>query len=168
MRELRVHKVTVNIGVGESGDKLAKAETLLQRITGVKPVRTLAKVTEPTFSIRKKQQIGVKVTLRKANAEDFIKKALVAAGKKVRLTSFDKQGGFSFGVKECLEFPGFKYDPQVGVFGFDVCVDLERPGYRVKRRSLKRSAVGHAHLITKEDAMEFAKNKLGVEISGEA
>lgn len=168
MRELRVHKVTVNIGVGESGDKLAKAETLLQRITGVNPVKTLAKVTEPAFSIRKKQQIGVKVTLRKANAEDFIKKALVAAGRKVKPTSFDKQGGFSFGVKECLELPGFKYDPQVGVFGFDVCVDLERPGYRVKRRSIKRSSVGHSHLVTREDAMEFAKSKLGVEISGEA
>lgn len=168
MRELRVHKVTVNIGVGESGDKLVKAETLLQRITGVKPVRTIAKVTEPTFSIRKKQQIGVKVTLRKANAEDFIKKALVAAGRKVKPTSFDAQGGFSFGVKECLELPGFRYDPQIGVFGFDVCVDLERPGYRVKRRSLKTAKVGKTHMITKEDAMEFAKSKLGVEISGEA
>lgn len=168
MREVKVHKVTVNIGVGESGEPLSKAEILMERVTGVKPVRTLAKVTEPAFSIRKRQQIGVKLTLRKELAADFLKKAVIAAGKKINPRSFDRQGGFSFGVKECIELPGFKYDPKIGVFGFDVAVDLERPGYRVKRRSLRKTRIGKTHLVSKEDAMQFAKDKLGVEISGEA
>ncbi|RLG55353.1 MAG: 50S ribosomal protein L5, partial [Candidatus Hydrothermarchaeota archaeon] len=40
MREIRIEKVTVNMGVGEGGEKLAKAEKLLEEITGQKPVRT--------------------------------------------------------------------------------------------------------------------------------
>jgi len=40
MRELRISKIVLNIGVGEAGERLAKAETVLQKISGCKPVRT--------------------------------------------------------------------------------------------------------------------------------
>ncbi|MBQ7621085.1 MAG: 50S ribosomal protein L5, partial [Candidatus Methanomethylophilaceae archaeon] len=38
MRDLHVEKVVVNIGVGEAGEKLAKAEKVLEMVTKQKPV----------------------------------------------------------------------------------------------------------------------------------
>src|SRR5687768_6458917 len=40
MRKLTVSKVTVNIGVGQGGERLEKAEKVLGTLTGGKPVRT--------------------------------------------------------------------------------------------------------------------------------
>jgi len=43
MLEPRIDKVVVHIGVGESGQRLVNAETILSQITGQTPVRSLAK-----------------------------------------------------------------------------------------------------------------------------
>ena len=40
MKELRIAKVVLNIGVGEAGERLGKAETVLEKLSGCKPVRT--------------------------------------------------------------------------------------------------------------------------------
>jgi len=40
----RIEKVTINIGVGEAGERLKKAETVLENITGHKPVETLLRL----------------------------------------------------------------------------------------------------------------------------
>lgn len=45
MRRVVLDKVTVNIGLGESGERLQRAYNLLQELTGSKPVYTLAKKT---------------------------------------------------------------------------------------------------------------------------
>ncbi len=164
MREIRIEKVTVNMGVGEGGERLAKAEKLLEEITGQKPVRTFAKVTNQTFGIRKGMPIGCKVTLRKAKAEEFLKKAFAAIDYKIKKESFDNEGNLSFGIKEHIDIPGMKYDPKVGIFGMDVCITMERPGYRVKRRRIKREKIPHNHRVTKEESIEFFKNKFNVKV----
>ena len=53
MQQVRISKATVNIGVGEGGERLARAEKLLKSITNQKPARTISKVTNPEFGIRK-------------------------------------------------------------------------------------------------------------------
>ena len=53
MRDLYVDKVVVHMGVGESGEKLTKAEDIMKKITGNRPVRSVAKKTQPAFGIRK-------------------------------------------------------------------------------------------------------------------
>ncbi len=53
---------------------------------------------------------------------------------KVSKKSFDVRGNFAFGLKEHIEIPGVKYDPEIGIFGMDVCVSVNRPGQRVKIR----------------------------------
>ncbi|MEM3801343.1 MAG: 50S ribosomal protein L5, partial [Saccharolobus sp.] len=83
MRSVRLAKVTVNIGVGESGDRLQKAYQLLQELSNAKPVYTNAKKTIREFGIRKGQSIGVKVTLRGKKAEEFLKKVLDAIGYRI-------------------------------------------------------------------------------------
>ena len=59
MRVPKISKVTVNMGIGEGGENLAKAETLLETLTGQKPKRTFSKVNEPSFGIRKNPDVAL-------------------------------------------------------------------------------------------------------------
>ena len=130
MREIKIEKVTVNIGVGTPGDKLENAKTLLENITSKTPVETLARDRNPVFKLRKGLPIGAKVTLRGEDAKSFLEKALTAKKKVLKSQNFDRNGNFAFGVAEYIDFPGARYDPTIGMVGFDVCVTLKRPGKR--------------------------------------
>jgi len=163
MREIIIEKVTVNIGVGEPGEKLDQAKDLLSRIAeDRKPIETQAKRREPAFKLRKGLSIGSKVTLRDAAAKSFLEKALTARRKTLKESNFDRQGNFAFGIREYIDFPGVKYDPSIPMFGFDVCVSLTRRGRRVSVRKLRPAVIGKKHRITKEEAMEFVKNAFDV------
>jgi large subunit ribosomal protein L5 len=164
MRKLKIAKVVVNMAVGTSGEKLAKAAQVLEQLTGQKPSFRKAKKTIKEFGIKKGESIACVVTLTKNKALDFLKRALAALDFKIKRSSFDEYGNFSFGIKEHISLPGVKYDPILGVFGFDVCVTIERPGYRVMRRRRKRSCIGKSHRVTREEAMKFAEEVLGVKI----
>ncbi|WP_174590890.1 50S ribosomal protein L5 [Methanocella conradii] len=164
MRTPRIEKVTVHMGVGESGKKLSNAEMIMQAITGQKPVRCFAKKTLPAFGIKKNEAIGCKVTLRGARAEKFLNTALAIKDKQLSVKSFDGNGNFAFGIEEHTDFPGMEYDPEVGIFGMDVIVSLERPGYRIKRRKAQRQDVPASHRLTVDDAISFLKAKYGVEV----
>ncbi|MFH0954933.1 MAG: 50S ribosomal protein L5 [Candidatus Micrarchaeota archaeon] len=162
MRKIRIEKITVNMGVGEAGDALERAQTIMEKITGAKAVQTKAKIRLPTWEIRPGLPIGVKVTLRKQKALEFLKRALSARDNELNSRVFDNRGNFGFGVKEYIDLPGVKYDPKLGVRGFDVLVTLERPGYRIKRRKLKPAGIGKKHAIAKQDAMDFLSGQFGV------
>lgn len=159
-----MEKITLNIGVGEGGEKLSKAESLLERLTGQKPFRSLAKRTIREFGMRKGEPVGVKVTLRGERAEEMLRKLLQAVDNRLSSTCFNGSGNFSFGIKEYIDLPGVKYDPQIGMFGMDVCVTLERPGYRIKRRKRQPRKVSPSHAITREEAIKFATEKLGITV----
>jgi large subunit ribosomal protein L5 len=164
MKRIFVHKVVLNIGVGRSGEAVEKAKAVLKQISGQEPTLTYAKKTIRDFGIRKGEAIGVKVTLMRNRAVDVLKKLLLAKGLKLPSSSFDNEGNVSFGIKEHIEIPGIKYDPELGIFGLDVCIKLERPGYRVERRRRCPSKVGKSHRVTKEDAIKFMKEMFSVEV----
>ncbi len=164
MKEVRIEAVTVNMGVGKSGEELDKAKTILQQITGSKPVKTRAKVKQPKWDIRPGLEIGVKVTLRGSKAEEFLRKALSAKNNVLLRKNFDRNGNFGFGIKEHIELPGVKYDPKLGIVGFDVIVSLGRKGYRIKRRKYKKKKVGQKHRVSKEEAIQFVKEKFNVKV----
>ena len=162
MRDVRIEKITINIGCGAAGDKLEKAKGLLNMLVN-KTVVTTVTQRRSTFGGAKGKPIGCKVTLRKKDAQDFLLRAFEAVEHKLPRSVFDKQGNFSFGVKEHIDLPGVKYDPEVGILGMDVCVTLERPGYRVKRKRYG-SPIGSEHMIKPEDAMEWVQKNYKVEI----
>ena len=164
MTQVRIAKVVVNMAVGTSGEKLEKAVKVLESLTGQKPSRRKAKRTIREFGIRKGENIACVVTLRKEKAIEFLRRALAAVGNRIKASSFDDHGNVSFGIKEHIDIPGTKYDPNIGIFGMDVCISFEKPGYRVKRRRIKKSKVGKAHKVTKCEAMEYLKREFGVEI----
>lgn len=160
----RIEKVTVNIGVGEAGERLQKAETVLLNITGHKPVQTLSKTTNKDLGIRKRMPIGCKVTLRGKSAEEFLVKALQTRNNKIAEYAFDDHGNFSFGIPDHTLFKDQKYDPEIGIFGMDVCVTMEKPGYRVKRRRIRRHSIPKHHQVTREETMKFIQEKFKVEV----
>jgi len=164
MRVPGISKVTVNMGIGEGGERLAKAETLLEGLTGQKPKRNFAKVTDQAFGIRKGLPIACMVTLRRGMVDKFLENAFMALDKKLKLSSFDPLGNVSFGIKEHIDLPGVKYDPTVGIFGMDVSLTIERPGYSIKRRSIHNTKPSKGHLVTRGDSIEFLKSRYGINV----
>jgi len=164
MLKPKIEKVVVNISVGKSGEPLEKAAKVLKELTNQTPCKRKAKKTIRDFGIRKGEPIACMVTLRKQKAIGFLKKVLPVIDNKISRNCFDKCGNFSFGIKEHIEISGIKYDPEVGIFGMDVCISLSRLGYRVKNRWREKAKIGSEHTLTIEEAMVFAKDALGIQI----
>lgn len=162
MKHVTLEKVTVNIGVGQGGQALENARELLKRLTQRTPANTLSRTRNPTFGLRKGEAIGAKVTLRGTAADEFVKKALTAREQTIKQTSFDSTGNVSFGVPEYIDFPGMKYDPAIGIIGFDVCVTLKKPGFRVKHRKIASRKLPRKQRVTKDEAMAFMKEHFSV------
>jgi len=164
MQKIMVEKVTVNMGVGPNQDDMKAAQKIIEKITGKKAVQTKCKIKQPKWNIRPGLPIGLKVTLRGKDAEEFLKRALSAKDNALSSRNFDNHGNFGFGIHEYIDLPGIRYDPRLGVRGFDVLVTLKRPGYRIKRRKRKQASIGKNHMIRKDSAIEFVKERFGVEI----
>ncbi len=164
MRRIRVSKVVVNSSIGEGGVKLERAVKILEMLTGQKPSVRKAKKTIRGFGIRKGEPIAAVVTLRGMRAVEFLRKALAAVGNRLSRDNFDEYGNFAFGIKEHLEFPGTRYDPELGIIGMDIIVHLARPGLRVSTRRIKRSRIGKSHRLTREEGIEFVRNEFGAQI----
>lgn len=160
----KIEKVTINIGVGEAGERLKKAEMVLQNITDHIPIQTLSKTTNKDWSIRERMAIGCKVTLRGKGAEQFLKDALQTRENKMADYSFDDQGNLSFGIPDHTLFKDQKYDPNIGIFGMDICITMQRSGYRIKRRRIGRKKIPQRHQVTKEDTMKFFTKQFNVEV----
>ncbi|MCL4406983.1 50S ribosomal protein L5 [Candidatus Parvarchaeota archaeon] len=163
MREIKLYKVTLNIGVGEPGEKLQSIKKLLEGISGTKAVETITKKRIPEWEIRPGLAIGVKTTIMGKKADEILSRMLSAVENKLKASNFDKRGNFAFGVSEYVHIPGAKYDYTVGIVGISISVTLERRGFSISRKRLKRH-IGKRHLITREEAMEFVRNKYRTEV----
>jgi large subunit ribosomal protein L5 len=165
MRKIFISKVVVNMSLGVGGETLAKAKTILENLTGQTPTDILAKRTNRDFGLRKGEPMGCKVTLRGNQAKDFAKRALDVKDFQLPVSSVDHSGNVSFGISEHIQIPGVKYDPNLGIFGMDVCICTERPGYRINRRRRARHRIPQRHRITPEDAMSVLSEELGVQFT---
>jgi len=163
MRELKIEKITLNIGAGDDKQKVEKAVKLLEMLTEKKAVVTLSK-KRSTFGVPKGKPLGAMVTLRKKDAEEFLKKTFVAKENKISLDQIDSSGNFSFGIKEYIDIPGVRYSHDIGMSGFDIAVTVERKGFRIKRRRIKKTKIPEKQKISKEETAEWLKNKFGVEV----
>jgi|ERR1035437_80808 large subunit ribosomal protein L5 len=164
MRTPVIDKVIVHMGVGESGQHLVNAEEILRTITSQAVVRCFAKRTLPAFAIKKKEPIGCKVTLRGQKAQEFLEIALGIVEKSLVKSQFDSLGNVSFGIEEHTDFPGMRYDPNIGVFGMDVTVVIKRPGERICKRRIATRKIPANHRVTVEDAIAFLNESYGVEV----
>ena len=167
MQQVKIAKATVNIGVGEGGEKLSRAMNLLEEFTEQQPVKTYSKVTNPEWGIRKKQPIACKVTLRGEKADKAIKSILDGINNKLKPTQFDAQGNLSFGIHEHIDIPGMKYNPDIGIFGMNIAVTFEKPGYSISKRKIQNKRIPNKHRITKDETMKFMEENFNVEFVDE-
>ncbi|MGI4816495.1 MAG: 50S ribosomal protein L5 [Janthinobacterium lividum] len=127
----QIKKITLNMGIGKSvTDKkvLEHAMNDLMKISGQKPVITVAKKSIATFKIRKGYPIGCKVTLRGTRKWDFFDKLITIAIPRIRdfrglsRKSFDGTGNYSLGIREQIIFPEINYEKIDSVRGMDITI----------------------------------------------
>ena len=165
MRRIRLEKIVLNMGVGQSGPAIEAAKKALEQISGCRPCSRSARDTQRDFGVRKGEPIGVAVTVRGGQAEALAARLFEAKSNSIAGRSFDDFGNFSFGIREHIDIPGVKYDPSIGIIGLDVCVSLSRPGFGIRKRSKHKARVGRSHRITAGEARRFVAGRFGIEVA---
>lgn len=131
MQVPRITKITLNMGVGEAvADRkvLDHAMSDMEKISGQKPVKTLARKSVAGFKIRDGYPIGCKVTLRRERMYEFLDRLVNIAIPRTRdfrglnPRSFDGQGNYSLGVQEQIIFPEINYDQIDAIRGMDITI----------------------------------------------
>lgn len=129
----QLEKITLNMGVGEATvDKkvIQHAVSDMEKISGQKPVVTLARKSEAGFKVREGWPIGCKVTLRRDRMYEFLDRLIAVAIPRIRdfrgvsPKSFDGRGNYSLGVKEQIIFPEIDYDKIDKIRGLDVTLTI--------------------------------------------
>jgi large subunit ribosomal protein L5 len=131
MQVPKLHKVTVNIGVGEARQNAKALDAAvgdLTTVTGQKPVITKAKKSINQFKIRTGDSIGCMVTLRGDRMYEFLDRVMNAALPRVRdfqgvsRTAFDGRGNYNLGLREQLIFPEIEYDKIDKLRGMEISI----------------------------------------------
>jgi large subunit ribosomal protein L5 len=115
----KLQKIVLNIGIGhnKTEPKLQEeAIATLAIISGQKPILTKAKKSISGFKLREGEPVGVKVTLRGAKMLSFVERLASVTLPRIRdfhgldPRKFDRQGNYTFAVKEQMVFPEIPYD----------------------------------------------------------
>ena len=83
MKEIRLAKVTVNMGAGADSAKLEKCKKIMHTLTKKKIVITSTH-KRSTFGVPKNKPIGAKTTLRGNEAMEFLKKVIQGVENKLK------------------------------------------------------------------------------------
>ena len=100
----------------------------MEKISGQKPVVTLARKSIAGFKIRDDMPIGCKVTLRSDRMYEFLDRLISISIPRIRdfrglsPKSFDGRGNYSMGVKEQIIFPEIDYDKIDTLRGMDITI----------------------------------------------
>jgi len=124
-------KVVINVGL-KQGIKDPKfvdhAEKILSKISGQKPVKTLAKKSISNFKIRQGMVVGMMVTLRGRRMYDFMDKLVNVTLPRVRdfrglsPKTIDHHGNMTIGFKEFIAFPEVRPDDTDYVHGLEITI----------------------------------------------
>jgi large subunit ribosomal protein L5 len=127
-----VKKIVINMGISRAiQDKqwLEIAKSILERISGQKPVMTKAKKSISNFKIREGLVIGAKVTLHGQRMYDFLEKLINSTLPRLRdfygldtKKGFDNQGNYTLGFKEHIIFPEIGSEDIEKVHGLEVSI----------------------------------------------
>lgn len=163
MKNIEIEKLTINIGAGRDEKVLQKATKLIKNITGIEPVRTVTNKRLAAWGLRPGLPIGAKITLRnKEQTKELVERLLRAKEKKIKASWFDNYGNISFGIHEYVDIPEVKYDTEIGILGLQVSITLTRPGFRVKKRKLRKAKIGKSHQITQDEAIDYLTKTFSV------
>lgn len=127
----KITKVVVNIGTGRIVRESKTVEAMardLALMTGQNPIKTKAKKAIASFKTRKGLEIGLKVTLRGKRMYDFVDRLInivlprTRDFRGIKLSSVDKFGNLTLGVKEHIVFPEVVLESSKMIFGLGITV----------------------------------------------
>ncbi len=152
----RLEKIIVNIGLGKAKDdkKLMEIATnTLTKITGQKPVETVARMSIATFKLREGNKVGLKVTLRGDRMYEFLDRLLTVVLPRLRdfhgvsYKAFDKQGNYSLGMTDQSVFPELSFEETTTTHGLQAVMVI------------KCEEQAHARILLEKFGMPFAKSE---------
>jgi large subunit ribosomal protein L5 len=150
----RLEKITINIGLGKAKDDkkiMEVATNTLTKITGQKPVETVAKKSIASFKLREGNKIGLKVTLRGDKMYEFLDRLITIVLPRLRdfhgvsNKAFDRQGNFSLGLQDQSVFPELTFDETTTAHGLQVVC------------TIKCQEPAHAKALLQKFGMPFEK-----------
>lgn len=150
----KVEKITLNIGLGKAKDDkkmMEVATNTLTKITGQRPVETIAKKSIASFKLREGNKIGLKVTLRGDRMYEFMDRLITVVLPRLRdfhgvsNKAFDRQGNFSLGLTDQSVFPELTFDETTTSHGLQAVF------------TIKCMEPAHAKLLLEKFGMPFEK-----------
>lgn len=130
----KLEKITLNVGLGKAKDDkkmIEAAKNTLIKITGQKPVETIAKKSIATFKLREGNMIGIKVTLRGDKMYEFMDRLITVVLPRLRdfhgvsNKAFDRQGNFSLGMIDQSVFPELTFDETTTAHGLQAVFTIK-------------------------------------------
>ena len=133
-------KITLNVGLGKAKDDKKMFETAintLTKITGQKPMETIAKKSIASFKLREGNKIGLKVTLRGDKMYEFLDRFITIVLPRLRdfhgvsPRAFDKQGNFAMGLIDQSVFPELSFEETTTAHGLQAVFTIsgDTPAY---------------------------------------
>jgi large subunit ribosomal protein L5 len=131
MQVPRLHKITLNMGVGEAKTEAKVLDSAIDELTTIAGQRAhvrRARKSIAGFKVREGMPVGARVTLRGARMWEFLDRLVSIALPRIRdfrglsPRSFDGRGNFSLGIREQIIFPEIDYDDISGIRGLDVAI----------------------------------------------
>jgi len=132
----RLHKIVINMGVGEASHDSKLAEVIVSQLTkiaGQKALVTKAKKSIASYKLREGMPVGSMVTLRGERMYDFFQKLVCVVLPRIRdfrgvsAKSFDGRGNYTFGLKEQALFPEIHYEEVGLVKGMNISIITTAP-----------------------------------------
>jgi len=142
----RLHKIVVNMGVGEATQNTKMLDPLVRdlgEICGQKPVVTKAKKSIAAFKVREGMAIGAMVTLRGPRMYEFLDRLINVALPRVRdfrgvsAKAFDGRGNYTLGIREQLIFPEIDFNKVDKTRGMNISIVTTAPNDDQARSLLK-------------------------------
>lgn len=158
MQIVKIQKLCINTNVKPKEGKLEKAITVLKQITGQEPFVSKSRLTIRGWGIRRNEKISASVTVKGLKAKQLLEEALKVKEFELPDSCFSNNGCFGFGIEEHIDL-GIKFDPNIGIFGLNYFVVLEKPGTRVSKRRRCKSRVGKKQRVVAEEAKNWFINQ---------
>lgn len=158
----RLEKIVINVGLGRAKDDkrlLEVAQNTLIKITGQKPVQTVAKQSIASFKLREGSKIGLKVTLRDVRMYEFADRFINLVLPRLRdfhgvsASAFDKQGNYSIGLTDQSVFAELTYEDTATPHGLQVIFAIKAKKTEHARALLEKFGVPF------EKPLDYARGK---------
>jgi len=150
----KLEKITLNVGLGKTKEdkkSIEVAANTLKKITGQKPVETVAKNSIASFKLREGQKIGMKVTLRGDRMYEFLDRLVNIVLPRLRdfhgvsAKAFDRQGNYALGLVEQSVFPELTFEETTSPHGLQIVL------------TIKSTEPAHSRALLEKFGMPFEK-----------